>query len=220
MGELWQNEGLTKVNTFLFDLERKKEEDEDKRVAELQRIQMLASEMVLNPEGFNKLRDSNIWCRTKHENTIMNNFRISMKGYSPQRQVQKTVLSFVTNQEQRKFLKLDFHTNAVDEYISKSNFWKKETVKVKPQNQDEYIKIVFATNKQMACTIFEYMKKIVITTNSSFDNHLNAIEGRELFTDWVVDTEVVESDYKPKIETPVKHVDVLDILSTIKEFNE
>ena len=220
MAHLWQNDGLQKMNTFLSDLEMKKILDERREKKELARMKLLAGEMILNPNGFNKLSESDIWSRTKKEDRKINKFREDMAGYVPQRAVQRKVMSFATDTEAKMYTRLDYHTNVIDEYIDKSNYWKKNSVKITPADSNDMLRIIYASNEQMECIIFEYLKKYVISTVSSFENHLRAIEGKDLIKECVIsDATVVESDYKPKIENPVKHSDVLDILKTVKDFN-
>jgi len=214
MAHLWQSDGINGINDFLFDIERKKEREEKLRQKELARVKLLAGEIVLNPRGFNKLSESDIWSRTKKEDEKINTFREDMAGYIPQRTVQKKVMSFATDTEACKYMSLNYSINAIDEYIDKSNYWKKNYVEVKPVNGDRRIKIVYASNYQMECIIFEYLKKYVVSTVSSFENHLRVIEGKDLIHEWVVSGSSVEA-----IETPVKHKDVLDVLKSIDIFN-
>ena len=220
MAHLWQNDGLQKMNTFLSDLEVKKILDERREKEKLARMKLLAGEMILNPNGFNKLSESDIWSRTQKEDKKINAFREDMARYVPQRAVQRKVMSFATDIEARKYTKLNYDAGSIDEYIDKSNYWKKDSVEIMPMNGDKRIKIVYASNEQMECIIFEYLKEYVVSTVSSFENHLRAIEGKDLIKECVIsNATVVESDYKPKIENPVKHKDVLDLLKTVKDFN-
>ena len=179
MEELWQKKGLNSIQSFLSNLEKQKKVDAAADAAETRRLKMLAGETILNPHAFNKLSESNIWSRTKEEDKALIQFKYDMRNYEPRRTVQKRVLSFATDKVV-KYLKLDFHTNALDEYIDKSNFWNKRTVQVTPNGKDTKIKVVFAENQQMRSVIFEYMKKMVVTTQSSFENYLKNIEGRHI----------------------------------------
>jgi len=214
MAHLWQNDGLQKMNYFLSEIERQKKIDEKLKEKELARVKLLAGELILNPRGFNTLKESNIWSRTQKEDKKINAFREDMASYLPRRAVQRKVMSFATGTEARKYTKIEHTVHDIDEYIDKSNYWIKNSVEIKPASGDKRIKIVYASNEQMECIIFEYLRKYVVSTVSSFENHLRAIEGKDLIHEWVVSGSSVDP-----IETPVKHKDVIDIMKSIDDFN-
>ena len=219
MAVLWQNQGLKGINIFLSDIEMKKELEEKRRIVENRRLNMLADEMVLNPKGFNKLSESNIWCRTEHEDNALIQFKQAMENYQPRRTVQKKVLSFAISNDVARYIKLDFPLNAVDEYIDKSNYWKKNSVKIKPKGSNEYIKIVYAYNNQMESIIFEYLKKMVVTTLSSFENHLKAIEGKPLRHECVISGKALYSTGE-EIRTRPEKKTIDQTLDLLAKFNK
>ena len=186
------------INGFLSDLEHDKLIEEARLAAENARLITLAGEMILNPNGFNTLKESDIWSRTKNEDNKINAFREDMAGYEPARVVQRKVMSFATDGEAYKYTKLNYDAGSIDEYIDKSNYWIKNSVEIMPVNGDKRIKIVYASNEQMESIIFEYLKKYIVSTVSSFENHLRAIEGKVLMHSWV------ESGVSEKIFVPEK----------------
>jgi len=215
MAHLWQNDGLQKMNYFLSELEHDKLKQENLRQRELARVKLLAGEMMLNPNGFNKLSESDIWSRTKKEDKKINAFREDMAGYVPRRLVQRKVMSFATDIEAYKYMKLAYTVHDIDEYIDKSHYWKKNSVEIKPAGSHDRLKIVYASNEQMECIIFEYLKEYVVSTVSSFENHLRAIEGKDLMHEWIVDQDNTVLVQEPAAENAVGKV--LNMLKKIKK---
>ena len=212
-----------KINGFLSRIELQKSLDEKKRKTEIERLSLLAEEMLVNPYGYNKLSESLIWNRTKKENKALISFRQKVKGYKPRHSVQEAVISF-SNISAKRFLRLDKSVGDVDKYISASSYWSKSTVEVLSKKTGKKVKIVYAHNSEMESTIFEYMKKIIITTNSSFENFLRDIEGKPYKVEFHAkgnSEEAMEKavDYN-EVKTPVNHMDVLSVMDTVAKFNE
>ena len=217
MAKLWQDDGISEINSFLYSIEYDKKEE--RRIAEekIARLQELGGEIILNPNGFNKLSESDIWCRTADENKNIRQFRRDMIMYQPRRVVQRKIMSFATNKTALKYVKLNYSSDAIDEYIDNSKYWKKESVEVRVKDSNQRMKIVYAVNRQMNSVIFEYLKKFIVSTDSSFDNHLRAIEGKPLRREWVVwetDESLEQEQLVPEKPSKEEVNEVLKLLRT------
>ena len=219
---MWINDSINQINEELRRVEVDKEITAKLKAKERENEKKLVKDIVLNPNGFLGPTESNIWCRTKAENTALENMRIKLLGYNPGHDAQRNVLR-MTGKARPKFVILTGTQDDLNKYIKHSAYWHKRSVEIMPKDQKSKVMVIYADNDDMQCVIFEYLGHKIVTTYTSFNNFLRQIEGK--FTEQVFVTDEVREPINTTRTiydadgTRLADEDIADIKALVDGFN-
>ena len=173
----WLQESLDKINNSLSEIEEEKAKAA-KEAREERRTRAANATVTVG-----ELSESKVWTISTKEIHACAKMKSKLQNYTPISAIQRQVLSYLepTYCEELKYKQLGDSNlgHRLDRYVKASKYWEVRTTGLEKED-GQHIKWVFAQNDEMGAVICFYRNNYIVCSQSSHENIMKEIEGREL----------------------------------------